>query len=56
MTEMLFRDDPYLRSSEGTVTHISDDGGVVFDKTIFYPNRVRQATVEKLLSRMEINV
>ena len=36
MTEILFRDDSYLRECQATVTD-SADGGIVFDRTIFYP-------------------
>jgi misacylated tRNA(Ala) deacylase len=36
MTEILFRDDSYLRNCEATVTDI-DDGAIVLDRTIFYP-------------------
>jgi misacylated tRNA(Ala) deacylase len=35
-TELLFRDDPYLRACEATVTAVHD-GGVELDRTIFYP-------------------
>ncbi|MEO1638220.1 MAG: alanyl-tRNA editing protein [Pseudomonadota bacterium] len=37
MTEMLFRDDAYLREATGTVTHVTDEGGVVLDRALFYP-------------------
>lgn len=37
MTKLLFRDDAYLREAKGTVTAITDEGGVVLDQTIFYP-------------------
>ena len=36
MTELLFRDDAYLRSCEATVTAINDRGGIVLDRTVFY--------------------
>ena len=36
MTEILFRDDSYLRECRATVTE-SGDGAVVLDRTIFYP-------------------
>jgi misacylated tRNA(Ala) deacylase len=36
MTELLFRDDPYLRACEATVTAVHD-GGVELDRTVFYP-------------------
>lgn len=37
MTEALFRDDAYLRSSSATVVAVTDRGGVVLDRTVFYP-------------------
>ncbi len=37
MTEALFRKDAYLRACTGTVTAINDRGGVVLDRTVFYP-------------------
>jgi misacylated tRNA(Ala) deacylase len=37
MTDMLFRDDPYLRSASATVLEHTDEGGIVLDRTIFYP-------------------
>ena len=37
MTELLFRDDAYLRSAPATVVAVTEDGGVVLDKTVFYP-------------------
>lgn len=36
MTELLFRDDPYLRSASATVVGIEQDGAVVLDRTNFY--------------------
>lgn len=37
MTEPLFRDDAYMRTCEATVVAVNDRGGVVLDRTIFYP-------------------
>jgi len=37
MTEPLFRDDAYLKDCTATVTAINDRGGVVLDRTVFYP-------------------
>ncbi|UYO00048.1 MAG: alanyl-tRNA editing protein [Devosia sp.] len=36
MTEFLFRDDAYLKSTEALVTEITADGGVILDRTVFY--------------------
>lgn len=36
MTEFLFRDDAYLRSTEARVTHITEQGGIVLNRTVFY--------------------
>ena len=37
MTDPLFRDDAYLRSADGNVTRLTDEGGIVLDQTVFYP-------------------
>ena len=37
MTELLFRDDAYLKSATASVVSISENGGIVFDKSVFYP-------------------
>ena len=37
MTQMLFRDDAYAREASGTVVAHTQEGGVVLDRTIFYP-------------------
>jgi len=36
MTDLLFRDDAYLRSCEATVTGVNDRGGILLDRTVFY--------------------
>ncbi len=36
-TEPVFRDDPYARACEATVVGINDRGGVILDRTVFYP-------------------
>lgn len=36
MTEELFREDGYLKSTDATVTALTEDG-VVLDRTVFYP-------------------
>jgi misacylated tRNA(Ala) deacylase len=35
-TELLFREDPYLQMAEATVTGLTETGGIVLDRTIFY--------------------
>ncbi|WP_068316233.1 alanyl-tRNA editing protein [Polycladidibacter hongkongensis] len=37
MTEKLFESDAYLRSCEATLTDVTPEGALVFDRTIFYP-------------------
>jgi misacylated tRNA(Ala) deacylase len=37
MTTLLFRDDAYAATAEARVTHVDDAGGIVVDRTIFYP-------------------
>ena len=37
MTKLLFRQDPYLRDVSATVTAVTDEGGIVLDRTVFYP-------------------
>ncbi|WP_299145477.1 alanyl-tRNA editing protein [uncultured Tateyamaria sp.] len=37
MTEMMFRDDAYLREAEATVVAHTPEGGIVLDRTLFYP-------------------
>jgi len=37
MTEMLFRTDPYRKSATATVTGLTEEGGILLDRTVFYP-------------------
>lgn len=37
MTEMLFREEPYLKEAGARVLQVTDEGGIVLDATIFYP-------------------
>ncbi len=37
MTQLLFRDDPYLKDADGQVTAITDRGGVILNRSVFYP-------------------
>ncbi|HFC05181.1 MAG TPA: alanyl-tRNA editing protein, partial [Rhizobiales bacterium] len=37
MTDPLFKQDAYLKEETATVTEINDRGGIVLDRTIFYP-------------------
>ncbi len=37
MTELLFRQDPYQREAEAVVTGHTPEGGILLDRTIFYP-------------------
>ena len=36
MTELIFRDDAYLKSVDAIVQSINERGGIVLDKTNFY--------------------
>ncbi len=36
MTEILFREDAYLRQAPATIVSIDDDGSIVLDRTLFY--------------------
>jgi misacylated tRNA(Ala) deacylase len=38
MTEQLFRTDAYLRDCVSKVLAINDEGGIVLDRTVFYPS------------------
>lgn len=37
MTEPLFRSDPYLRDAPARVVRLTEEGGIVLDRSIFYP-------------------
>lgn len=37
LTDELFRDDPYLRDCEARVTGVNAQGGILLDRTVFYP-------------------
>lgn len=37
MTELLFREDAYLRDAPAKVRDITPEGGIVLDKSLFYP-------------------
>lgn len=37
MTELLFHQDPYLRRAEGLVTGHTPEGGILMDRSLFYP-------------------
>lgn len=37
MTEPLYRSDPYRQMAEGTVVGHSPEGGLILDRTVFYP-------------------
>ncbi len=37
MTELLFRTDAYLTTCEARVTALTPEGGIVTDRTVFYP-------------------
>ena len=37
MTELLFRDDAYLKSATAELVELTDNGGLIFDQTVFYP-------------------
>lgn len=38
MTDLLFRSDAYLREADARVTAHTAEGGIVLDRTVFYPN------------------
>jgi misacylated tRNA(Ala) deacylase len=35
-TELLFRDDAYLKGCEATITAVNERGGILLDRTVFY--------------------
>ena len=37
MNELLFRDDAYLKSATAELVELTDNGGLIFDQTVFYP-------------------
>ena len=37
MTEPLFREDAYLREATARITALTEEGGIVLDRTVFYP-------------------
>ncbi|MFV0490385.1 MAG: alanyl-tRNA editing protein [Pseudorhodobacter sp.] len=37
MTELLFRTDPYLAEAEATLVGQTQEGGLILDRTVFYP-------------------
>ena len=37
MTELLFRDDAYLTECEARVTGVTPEGGIIVDRSVFYP-------------------
>ncbi|MBL6953757.1 MAG: alanyl-tRNA editing protein [Alphaproteobacteria bacterium] len=59
MTDLLFRDDPYAKSCEATITAVNDRGGIELDRTVFYPTGGGQpgdAGVLRLADGSEISI
>ena len=36
MTDPLFQDDPYQKRCAAAVTGVTEDGGLILDRTVFY--------------------
>lgn len=36
-TETLFRDDPYARNCDAQIVAVNERGGIILDRTVFYP-------------------
>ena len=56
MTEFLFREDSYLRSTPALVTEVTAEGGVVLDRTVFYAASGGQPGDSGVLERSEGSV
>ncbi|WGD30849.1 alanyl-tRNA editing protein [Ancylobacter sp. WKF20] len=50
-TRLLFRDDAYLRETVATVTAITQEGGIITDRTVFYANAGGQPGDKGVLRR-----
>ena len=37
LTEELFREDAYLKECDATVVSVNELGGIILDRTVFYP-------------------
>ena len=37
MTDLLFRTDPYLRDANAKVVGVTNEGGIILDRAVFYP-------------------
>ena len=55
-TELLFRDDPYLKEAEATVVAVNDRRGIVLDRTVFYATRGGQPGDTGTLERVGGNI
>jgi misacylated tRNA(Ala) deacylase len=53
MTEFLFRDDSYLKSTPAVVTTIEPDGSIVLDRTVFYATSGGQPGDSGVLERAD---
>jgi misacylated tRNA(Ala) deacylase len=52
-TEELFRDDGYLKTCEATVVAVNERGGIVLDRTVFYPTGGGQPGDKGTLSKAD---